>query len=268
MKKSIKIWLLLAFSFALCLSIALTVSAGEEVCHPNNHTYENECDKVCNICQNNRIAPHSDGDTNGTCDLCQIKLCDHLDTPLLIDSAECEKPRTCRICGETEGYALGHYWAKATCTAPSVCSTCGKRDNEPLGHKWGPSSCTTSASCSVCSAVKAPEGHMYDSPCDSDCNSCAEPRAVKHADTDANNVCDLCGINIPSDGLNGGEIAVIICLPILAIGIGVLVYVVLTKAKKAKMPSPANPEENNDKPKPEENNDEPKPEENEASKPQ
>ena len=39
--------------------------------------------------------------------------------------ANCTTPRTCSLCGETEGEALGHTWVEATCTTPRTCSTCG-----------------------------------------------------------------------------------------------------------------------------------------------
>lgn len=33
--------------------------------------------------------------------------------------------KTCFVCGETEGEALGHSWQKATCQTPKTCSVCG-----------------------------------------------------------------------------------------------------------------------------------------------
>ena len=50
--------------------------------------------------------------------------------------ATCEAPATCKVCGETEGQALGHSWINATCTAPKTCSVCGKTEGEALGHDW------------------------------------------------------------------------------------------------------------------------------------
>ena len=46
----------------------------------------------------------------------------------------CTKPRTCSICGKTEGEALGHKWSNATCTKPQTCSVCNETKGKELGH--------------------------------------------------------------------------------------------------------------------------------------
>ena len=46
--------------------------------------------------------------------------------------ATCEAPKTCSVCGETEGEALGHSWVEATCEAPKTCSGCGLTEGEAL----------------------------------------------------------------------------------------------------------------------------------------
>lgn len=46
--------------------------------------------------------------------------------------ATCTNPRTCEICGETEGESLGHVWIDATYTAPSTCEICGETEGEKL----------------------------------------------------------------------------------------------------------------------------------------
>lgn len=50
------------------------------------------------------------------------------------NDATCTKPRTCSICGKTEGEALGHKWSDATCTEPQTCSVCKETKGEALGH--------------------------------------------------------------------------------------------------------------------------------------
>ncbi len=50
--------------------------------------------------------------------------------------ATCTAPKTCAVCGETEGEPLGHSWREATCTAPKTCTVCGETEGEPLGHEW------------------------------------------------------------------------------------------------------------------------------------
>ena len=63
--------------------------------------------------------------------------CEHDWTP-----ATCTAPKTCSICGETEGEALGHSWNNATCTTPKTCSVCGETEGEALGHNYENGSCT------------------------------------------------------------------------------------------------------------------------------
>ena len=49
--------------------------------------------------------------------------------------ATCTAPKTCTVCGATEGEALGHSFADATCTAPKTCA-CGATEGEALGHTY------------------------------------------------------------------------------------------------------------------------------------
>lgn len=73
-------------------------------------------------------------------------VCEHTWT-----EADCEKAKTCSVCGETEGEALGHEWSEATCQAPKTCSVCGLTEGEKLAeHTWQEASCTAPKTCSVC----------------------------------------------------------------------------------------------------------------------
>ena len=49
--------------------------------------------------------------------------------------ATCTQPKTCALCGVTEGEALGHDWQEATCIAPKICARCGSME----GRRWGTS---------------------------------------------------------------------------------------------------------------------------------
>lgn len=66
--------------------------------------------------------------------LCSLTACGHEHTWV---EADCEHPRTCPECGETEGEPLGHDWTEADCTHPKTCTRCGKTDGEALGHLPG-----------------------------------------------------------------------------------------------------------------------------------
>ena len=46
--------------------------------------------------------------------------------------ATCSAPKTCSLCGITEGETLAHSWVDATYEAPKTCSACGATEGEPL----------------------------------------------------------------------------------------------------------------------------------------
>lgn len=50
--------------------------------------------------------------------------------------ATCVSPKTCTLCGQTNGSALGHTYSAATCTAPKTCNSCGATIGSAAGHKW------------------------------------------------------------------------------------------------------------------------------------
>lgn len=66
--------------------------------------------------------------------------------------ATCVAPRTCSLCGKTEGEVVDHTWVEATCEAPKTCSVCGTTEGEALGHKFSEAGYLTPSVCSVCGA--------------------------------------------------------------------------------------------------------------------
>ena len=76
--------------------------------------------------------------------------------------ATCTDPKTCMVCGETDGEALGHNWQDATCADPKTCTVCGETDGEALGHNWQDATCVDPMTCTVCSATNGEAlGHDY-----------------------------------------------------------------------------------------------------------
>ena len=69
-------------------------------------------------------------------------------------SATCVEPRTCTICGKTEGEALGHDYAAATCTKPKFCRRCGAVDGKMLGHEWEPATYSAPETCRRCNETR------------------------------------------------------------------------------------------------------------------
>ena len=68
--------------------------------------------------------------------------------------ATCEAPKTCAICGKTEGDVVDHEWLDATCEDPVTCEYCGDTQGKALGHKWQSATCETPKTCSVCGVTE------------------------------------------------------------------------------------------------------------------
>ncbi len=82
-----------------------------------------------------------------------------------MEEATCTEPKTCKLCGETEGEPKGHKWEKATCTEPKTCSVCRETEGKPKGHKWEEATCTEPKTCSVCGETKGEAlGHEWEGP--------------------------------------------------------------------------------------------------------
>ena len=50
--------------------------------------------------------------------------------------ATCTTPKTCSLCNQTEGEALGHDWKEATCIEAKTCSRCSEKEGSPAGHDF------------------------------------------------------------------------------------------------------------------------------------
>lgn len=68
--------------------------------------------------------------------------------------ATCLTPKTCNLCQETEGEALGHSWAEATCAAPKTCNACGETEGEALPHTWMEANYQNPKTCSECGTTE------------------------------------------------------------------------------------------------------------------
>ena len=75
--------------------------------------------------------------------------------------ANCENPKTCKVCRETEGEAGGHVWTDATCEAPKTCSICKLTEGEALGHDFGEAACGTAGTCTRCNLTTESIDHVF-----------------------------------------------------------------------------------------------------------
>ena len=91
----------------LCVGIVLAGCAGECA-----HSYDNSCDTICNECSEERTTTHS-----------------------FVD-ADCNNPKTCSVCGATEGDALGHSFELISdlCTGGSICKNCSTPSEAVTDH--------------------------------------------------------------------------------------------------------------------------------------
>lgn len=119
--------------------------------------------------------------------------------------ATCLEPKICTVCGKTEGSALAHDYAPATCTEPETCIVCGETNGKALGHKYGKVSCTEASKCSVCEEEKKAVGHLYNpATCTAPktCNVCGETEGEPKAHNFVNGKCKDCGaVNDPFEDI-------------------------------------------------------------------
>ena len=150
---------------------------------------------ACKECDKYEI--HTWDATTGKCTKCGT-ICTHN-----WSNATCEKPKTCTICGMTEGEALGHSWKEATCETAKTCERCGKTEGEALGHNWKEATCETAKTCERCGKTEGEAlGHSWkEATCETakTCERCGktEGEALGHSWKEATcetaKTCERCG---------------------------------------------------------------------------
>lgn len=91
--------------------------------------------------------------------------------------ATCTSPRTCSLCGKTEGSATTHTWRDATCTSPKTCTLCDQTDGSTAAHTWQNATCTSPKTCSACRKTSGDAlGHSYQSGY---CSRCRAQEPIK-----------------------------------------------------------------------------------------
>ena len=140
--------------------------------------------------------------------------------------ATCLAPKTCKVCGKTEGEALGHTggtdtcatgakcercgvsygknlehdWQAADCTQPKHCKNCEAKEGAPLGHTGGHATCGKQAVCTRCGngyGEFAPVHNWVNASCTQPkhCTNCGETvgNPLGHADANKDHACDYGG---------------------------------------------------------------------------
>lgn len=131
-KKFIAIAVALVLVIAVAIAITIALTGGNAEC---DHAYDNDCDAVCGQCGETReVGAHDYND------------------------ASCTTPKTCKICGVTDGEALGHATEEddGNCLTPIVCPRCNEiltvaRNEHEANADDG--DCATPVRCTACDTV-------------------------------------------------------------------------------------------------------------------
>ena len=144
------------------------------------HTYDNACDKDCNVCGETRTIEHSYGKWSVT----QAPTCSDYGV----------KERVCTVCGHAETGSVDksddHVYTDTCDTECNVCGEIRKINHtygdwvvtkQPTCDKYG----TKERTCSVCgyvatATVDKSTVHTYTNSCDTDCNICGITRKINH----------------------------------------------------------------------------------------
>ena len=182
------------------LMIVTLVACGDKEC---KHIYDNACDITCNECGEERTVTHDFAD------------------------ADCDTPKTCTVCGKTEGSALGHEWTTPDvdlCEVQSTCSRCGATDGENKEHtpENDDNDCSTALNCGVCgkeilaAGEHSPEKDDGNCTTEQKCTVCGQVAVAAkeaHNDTDHDYTCDNAGCQVtvgnpPKDESDGIDLPI------------------------------------------------------------
>ncbi len=119
------------------------------------------------------------------------------------EAATCTSPKTCKLCGKTEGKAIDHDWKEADCSNPKTCKVCKKTEGEAKGHDWKAATCTEPRTCKVCGKTRGDVEHDWqDATCKTPktCKDCGKTEGTtashswKNADCTKAKTCKVCGV--------------------------------------------------------------------------
>lgn len=147
--------------------------------------------------------------------------------------ATCVAPRTCTVCGATEGEAKGHSWTDAICTAPKTCSSCQATEGEAVGHTWTDATCIAPKTCSVCQVTEGETvGHAWVTSADGSTKTCSWCDATENLNPETESESTTVD---QTENDDGKDISVGMILAIVGIAVavaGLVVSIVLKNKKK------------------------------------
>ncbi len=105
---------------------------------------------------------------------------DHVRNPecddLHIDNADQNYEDFLNLCNQ-----IGHDWSNGSCLESIICMRCGKISDQfgPHYFMFGGDICENALVCTSCGQLVLPQGHVYDSDDDYECNRCDHYRTVR-----------------------------------------------------------------------------------------
>ncbi len=182
---------------ANCTTPKKCEACGETLGDALGHTYDNDCDTTCNVCQEVRNISHDfrwvideenncgkDGKQHQECSVCGVVQNENTLISATGDHTydnDCDT--TCNVCGNERTITHDYKWIVDQMENCGVngskheeCSICGVKQNENT-------------------LIPATNNHTYDNGCDTECNVCTKTREVdNHQYThDADKICNSCG---------------------------------------------------------------------------
>ena len=174
----------------ICSECGMTVDPTAE------HTYADDCDADCDLCNTVRTAPHvAASDCDLVCENCGADL-----VPTADHTYDDDSDADCNLCGDVRvpPVSCDHANADACDTA---CLDCGA-DLVPA-HKWA-SDCDTTCDCGETREALA--DHVYADDCDADCDLCGETRTAPHQyKYDCSDTCVCGATRTPADHTYGED---------------------------------------------------------------
>ena len=175
-----------------CIVCHLKQNEGTKILSTGKHSYDNDCDTVCNKCSIERVVnPHTyDNDCDITCNTCQKvrEVGEHK-----YDNA-CDT--ICNVCQSIREVEPHKYYAVYLADGSIhwlECAICEHKKD--VGEHTYSNSCDTT--CNICQSLRETEPHKYDDACDESCNICGSIRTIMHDYDDATckapKTCKVCG---------------------------------------------------------------------------
>ncbi len=162
------------------------------------HKYDNNCDKVCNVCESVRSISHDfewiidkpnncgmDGYKHEECSVCHTK---QNENTIIAATGNHTYDNTCdtecNVCNHTR--TIEHTY---TNECDRDCNICGKFRKAP--HEYD-NDCDDT--CNLCSAEREVGDHQYTNACDAVCNSCGIKRipSAHVYDNACDKICNVC----------------------------------------------------------------------------